>query len=693
MSRLALTVRGVVQGVGFRPFVRRAALAHGLVGWVQNGRDAVRIEVQGADDELGGFLHALAHDLPGAARIDALESAAIADGDDRAFSIVDSDDQAPVRAQLPADLATCEDCLAEIRDPRARRHRYPFTNCTQCGPRYTIVQRVPYDRDNTTMRGFAMCAACAAEFTDVGDRRYHAQPIACPACGPRLSVEIADAVMHLRRGEIVALKGLGGFQLLVDAAGDAAIARLRERKRRPDQPFATMFRSLAEIAEHASISDAEAAALTSPAAPIVLLRRRRHRASAGSCRSPWIGAMLPTSPLHHLLLDDFGGPLICTSGNLHDEPISIEREALGEVADVVVDHDRPIARPVDDSLVRAGRRGVEVLRRARGYAPSVVAQVPTDRTIVAVGAHLKSTVALVHRGQLIASQHLGDLASPAARDLLAETVRDMCRFYDARPELVACDMHPDYASTLLAERLGLPIVRVQHHHAHVAAVIAEHQPEMPVLGLAWDGTGLGDDGTIWGGEALLCRRGGFERVGHLDSFPLPRGHTPRKIAQALTSHASGNADTPHGALPCTSVGRLFDGVASLIDLVHSCTFEGHAALALEACASGCSDDVAPYPHEVAALVASIRADVARGTAKPVIAKRFHLALIELGVALARRGGVAHVALSGGCFVNRILADGLHRRLADDGFEVLAGRGVPPGDNGISVGQAWVASCV
>lgn len=714
MTRLALSVHGVVQGVGFRPFVRRAALERGLAGWVQNRRGSVHIEVQGDEGDVASFVRALRREVPPPACVERLEQRIVAERSTDDFAIVPSASDGETSTALPPDLATCDDCLAEVIDSSKRRHGYPFTNCTRCGPRWTIVLGQPYDRESTTMRGFPLCAACRREHDDPDDRRYHAQPIACPACGPQLSCtssEIADA---LRAGLVVALRGLGGFQLLVDATNDHAVARLRMRKRRPDKPMAIMFQDVEQLRAHACPTEAEIRALRSPAAPIVLLDPSRP--SWLSPSTPWLGGMLPTTPLHHLILRALGRPVVCTSGNVSREPMcttraEAERDLEG-VPDLIADHDRPIARPVDDSVVRVGTRGVEVMRRGRGFAPRPVARI--RGAVLAVGAHMNSTVALAHRGELLLSQHLGDLSTVRARDLHADTVRDLCAFHDATPEVVACDAHPDYASTQLAVELArrwdVPLVRVQHHHAHVAAVMAEHGLDGEVLGLAWDGVGLGDDGTLWGGEALVCTATGYERVSHVPPFPLPGGEQairePVRSAIGLL-HALGIdparcALNPAKYLPMmtgrvccpmsSSMGRLFDAVAAMLGIVREATFDGHAPLALQAVAARCTEEVTPYPASVPELILAIVEDIERGAAIERVGKRFHLAVIELGVAAAKEAKRRRVVLGGGCFANRILADGLHRRLAEEGFEVYTGRMIPPGDNGIAAGQAWVAAC-
>jgi hydrogenase maturation protein HypF len=748
MTRLGLQVHGIVQGVGFRPFVRRAALACGVTGWVRNGTGGVRIEVQGSDRALDGFLEALAR-LPPPASIAALEREVLDERRESDFLILASAADAPVAAVLPADLAPCAECLREIDDPEARRYRYPFTNCTACGPRYSIVLELPYDRGRTSMRAFAMCSACEAEYRDPDDRRYHAQPIACPRCGPQLALlspagavlaraeaALDEAAGRLRRGEVLALRGVGGFQLLCDARDAAAVARLRARKRRPDRPFAVLFASSTDVAAIAAVGPAERAALTSPAAPIVLLPLTAPDALPPEVTraSPWLGAMLPASPLHHLLMRACLRPLVCTSANRSGEPLAIDTDEavaqLGDVADAFLSHDRPIVRPIDDAVLAVRAGTARVLRRARGQAPLAIARTCASEAILALGAHDKGTVALARRGEILCSQHLGGLASARGRDLLERTARDMCAFFQALPAVVACDAHPDYVSTRLAEELArgwsARLERVQHHHAHIAAVMAEHDLEAEVLGLAWDGVGLGSDGTIWGSEALVCLGAGFRRVGHLGCFPLPGAEramrSPRRSALGLLAACGRDVEaaarrwfTPGEARVlaraiergvqsplCSSMGRLFDAVACLLGLALESSFEGHAALALEACAARSARQVAPYPfpllsvdgvHTVALapLLEAIERDRRDGVAPEESARAFHLGLIELAVGFARAAGVRRVALGGGCFANGILAAGIARRLAEEGFAVYAGHEVPPGDNAVAVGQAHVAA--
>jgi hydrogenase maturation protein HypF len=742
VMRMTLRVRGVVQGVGFRPFVRRAALARGLGGWVRNDRDGVHIEASGSEAELHAFLTEVRDGAPPPAevhRVDvqqtpSAEPAREQTGLER-FAIVASGETSEVAAVLPPDLAPCDACLAEVADPSARRHRYPFTNCTRCGPRYSIVQELPYDRDRTTMAAFAMCDRCRAEFEALADRRYHAQPIACPDCGPQLEFVEAKNVLageaallrageRLRDGDILALRGVGGFQLLVDAIDDDAVRRLRARKGRPDKPLAVLFASADAVAEHARVDEAARAALQSVAAPIVLLPRLAASTLAPSVHgaSPWLGAMLPASPLHHLLAQDVARPLVCTSGNRSGEPMLVDdeqaREMLGEVADVFLTHDRAIVRPVDDSIVRVMDGQPMPLRRGRGYAPLPIVQVEGE-DVLAFGAHLKSTVAVASRGWLHVSQHLGDLDSPRGEDLLAATVDDLCRFVDARPTRVACDRHPDYASTRLAERFaakhGLPLHRIQHHHAHVAAVMAEHRIEGEVLGFAWDGTGLGDDDSIWGGEAFVCQGASRRRVDHIGRFRLPSGdgaaRRPRRAAlgllaaagvdpqalgwfddrelATLTSMITSGTQAPW----CTSMGRLFDAVAALAGVADHCTYEGQAALALEAAAlRAASSEHGEYPGlgNIEAFVAALCHDLRAGRDASIIARRFHSTVIAYALDVAAREACQDVVLSGGCFANTILAGELSTRLTQAGHRVFMGRALPPSDNAIAAGQAWLA---
>lgn len=750
MVRRAITVHGVVQGVGFRPFVHVAATARGLAGWVRNRADGVRIEVEGPAPAVEDFVKALASEAPPAARITRVEVSEAPLQHERAFRILDSDPEAPPRPTVPADLASCPECLAEVGSPGGRRFRYPFTNCTRCGPRWTLIESLPYDRPRTSMKGFVLCADCEAEYRDPGDRRFHAQPIACPACGPRVSLlapegsrlaedeaALRGAVDALREGHVLALRGLGGFHLLVDATNPEAVALLRQRKRRPEKPFAVMFPSLQVLRSCCEVSPEEAAVLTSPAAPILLLRRRASEGTEVSIAesvapgNPWLGALLPYTPLHRLLLEAVGRPLVCTSGNLSDEPLCTDSEEalvrLREVADRFLVHDRPIVRPVDDSVARMTPEGFQVLRRARGYAPLPLS-LPGAPCLLGLGAQLKGTVALCVGEQVVVSQHLGDLGSLEGARLLERTVEDLRRLLEARPVALACDLHPDYASTRLAERLssewGVPLVRVQHHHAHVAACMAEHGLSGPVLGLAWDGAGLGTDGALWGGEALVVEGAGFRRVAHVRPFSLPGGEKalrePRRAALGLLHEVEGAGALMHlqeafaahegevlvamlgrgvQSPRTTSMGRLFDAIAALSGIRTRAGFEGQAAMALEFAAGEGEAEPYPLPLREGApavadwepLVRALLSDRRRGVPPPLMAARFHAALVELAEAIAVRVGLPRVVLSGGCFQNLRLLREVRSRLRARGFEVFSPQQYPPNDGGLSLGQVAVAA--
>ncbi|MCC6124418.1 MAG: carbamoyltransferase HypF [Pirellulales bacterium] len=734
LRRVAVAVRGVVQGVGFRPFVYNAARSQGLGGWVLNEADLVRIEAQGSVESVAAFLKIVQNHPPSQAKIDALEIRDIPCRDDAptTFEIRTSDASSLPGPTIPADLAACEECLAEIFNSSERRFGYPFANCTNCGPRWSIIEQLPYDRPRTSMKSYAMCAECRAEYENPADRRFHAQPIACPACGPHLQLLDAqgrrdvlvpdDGQMILRASEAIkdghtlALKGLGGFQLLADATSAAAVARLRERKRRPDRPFALMMRSLAEVRWYCEVSEEETRMLASHQAPIVLLRKNAiadqplvgarsrlndssfiiHHSSFSSPLSPlpspltpniapgnpYLGIMLPCTPLHHLLMAAVDRPIVCTSGNLAEEPMAISLEdalrRLGHVADLFLTHDRSIVRPVDDSIVRFGPAGMQVLRRARGFAPlPVPVDNPSGRTILALGGHLKNTVALCLKAEggtaeggrrkaeeeqlihpssfilhpssfplppsafplpTILSAHIGDLDSAASVEVFRKAIDDLTQFYQVRPDIVVCDLHPDYASTrqaeTLAARWNVPLLRVQHHHAHVAACMAEHGLTGPVLGFAWDGTGYGADGTIWGGEALVVEasRGvpapglvkEFSHVAHLRTFALPGGDAaarkPRRSALGVLYEIFGEEAAkyaedwfPPGEMQTlmqmlrrgtncprtSSLGRLFDAVAAILGLSPSrgsITFEGQAAMALEFAAEEATSPLPSNDH-------------------------------------------------------------------------------------------------
>jgi hydrogenase maturation protein HypF len=754
VRRLAIAVRGVIQGVGFRPFVYNVACSRGLTGWVRNEADTVRIEIEGESAALETFLDTLRHGHPPLARIEAIEIGEIACNGDgsQTFQIVPSNTTAVPRPTIPPDLATCLPCREEIGTPAERRYGYPFTNCTHCGPRWSIIEQLPYDRPRTSMAGFSMCPDCRAEYADPADRRFHAQPIACPTCGPQLQLldpaghavaagaeALAAAAESVVAGRILALKGLGGFQLIVDATQAEAVARLRQRKRRPDRPLAIMLPALDDVRRYCVVSDDEAQTLESPQAPIVLLRRSG--AAPGSSAdiaesvapgNPYLGVMLPYTPLHHLLMAAIRRPIICTSGNLSEEPMAISTEdaieRLGPIADVILSHDRPIVRPVDDSIARQAPGGLQILRRARGYAPLPIDLGFETPTMLAVGGHLKNTVAVSLGSQVVLSQHIGDLDSVLSVELFQRTIDDLLRFFQVKPEGVACDLHPDYASTrhaeMLAARWNVPLLRVQHHHAHAAACMAEHRLQGPVLAMVWDGTGYGDDGTIWGGEALVCDGAGFRRAAHLRTFALPGGdravREPRRSALGLLFEVFGPCAAEHAAewftrlemttlmsmltrsvhAPRTSsMGRLFDAVACICGLGQRSSFEGQTAMALEYAADPCENGPYPLPlfgnpptvADWEPLLRAVLADRVAGVSVGRISGRFHNALAELAAAIAHGAGCRQVVLSGGCFQNALLTERVRQRLLKSDFQVYLHHQVPPGDGGIALGQIFVAA--
>jgi len=746
-ERVRIAITGTVQGVGFRPFVWRKATALGLAGSVANTAAGVLVEAEGSPAAVASLLRSLREDAPPNARIARCDVAREPPTGAAGFVIAESVASGARRGAILPDLATCPECLAEIADPASRRYRYPFTNCTHCGPRYSIVRDMPYDRARTSMAVFPMCADCRAEYDNPADRRFHAEAIACPACGPRLALWDAagrtiaaadDALLAagaaLRDGRVVAVKGIGGFHLMVDARNPAAVARLRRRKHRPDKPLAVMFPSLEALAPYANVDPAEAALLSGRERPIVLLRQgRRALADAVAPGGALIGAMLPYSPLHHLLLGDVGFPVVATSGNLSDEPIvTDEADALvrlGEIADCYLVHDRPIVRPLDDSVVRVIAGTPTVFRRARGYAPAPV-EAGLTPGILALGGHLKAAVALTTESGAVVSQHLGDLDTPQGRDAYHAAVADLTRLYRTEPRAVVRDLHPDYYSSRVAAAHSAPVISVQHHVAHVAAVMAEHDLVAPLLGIAWDGTGDGGDGTIWGGEFIRITPSGWERVAHLLPFRLPGGEAavrePRRSALGLLRATFGDAAFAMddlapvagftaaerrtiaamiargvGAPVTTSAGRLFDGVAALVGLSQRATYEAQAASALETAADACAADVVPYPFPVTAdapmmldwrpAIRSLVTDVR--TARPVseVAAAFHGGLARAIVEVASRAGEATVVLAGGCFQNARLAAESERLLEAAGRRVFRAHLVPPNDGGLSLGQAWWAA--
>lgn len=711
--RARLLVRGAVQGVGFRPFVYRLAREMSLAGFVQNTPAGVLIEVEGEAAAVALFQARLLAEKPMPALIHGCEVQVLQPSRATGFMIHSSLPGAAKSAGVQPDLALCPECRAELFDRSNRRSHYAFLNCTQCGPRYSVLLDLPYDRPNTTMREFTLCPRCQAEYDLPSDRRFHAQPNACPECGPALSgTSLSDAAWALSLGLIVALKGIGGFQLLADARDESAVARLRLRKHREAKPLALMLPSLDAARALCFVSEDEAALLESPAAPVVLLRPRPGNGIAPNVAGPsaYCGVMLPYSPLHHLLMSLYPFPIVATSGNRSEEPIATGNEEalerLGSIADCFVLHNRPIARPCDDSVARIIHGAPSLVRRARGYAPLPIAVEGPLSPVLATGGHLKNTVAIALEHQVVLSQHIGDLESPEAREQFERTIHDLTRLYQFRPEAVACDLHPDYASTLWASRCGLPVVHVQHHEAHIAACAAENHVKGPYLGVAFDGAGLGRDSTIWGGEFFGVDGSSHSRIAHLRAFPLPGGEAAIREgwrAAAGVWFACGElAEVPSALLPVltrrlnsphtSSVGRLFDAVASILGLVSGNAFEGHAAMLLERCATAC-DTSSAYPLEDGdwrPMIGEIRNDLRRGVAHSLIAARFHNALAVWVGEMAHKTKLHQVVLSGGVFQNRYLTERVVALLESQGHAVFVHRQAPPNDGGLALGQAVIA---
>ncbi|MBA4188369.1 MAG: carbamoyltransferase HypF [Planctomycetaceae bacterium] len=747
-SRHAISVRGLVQGVGFRPFVFHLAHRVGLSGFVRNQTSGVWIEVEGEPEQLDQFLAGLRGELPASARVDEITCQEIPCLGEAGFRIEVSDTGSGTVVIGP-DLATCDACLSELFDPTNRRFRYPFLNCTHCGPRFTIIRGVPYDRERTTMARFAFCAACRAEFDDPTDRRFHAQPTACPACGPRLAVldvtgrarttsePLADAVTILRAGGIVAVKGLGGYHLACDATQPEAVAELRRRKHRDEKPFAVMCADLSTAQDLAVVSDEEAALLTSVRRPIVLLRKR-DEADLSPGIAPGnssIGIMLAYTPLHHLLLNAVHHPLVMTSGNRSEEPIAFDDAVaitrLAGIADAFLTHDRPIYTRCDDSVSRWVAGSELPIRRSRGYAPQPLALPRSCRhPTLAVGGQLKSTFALAVGTNATISHHLGDLDNAEAFRAFTDAVSHYERLLRATPALIVHDMHPDYASTRYAhERLDVPRrLAVQHHHAHLASCLAENGMDEPTIGVIFDGAGYGTDGTIWGGEFLIgdCRE--FQRAGHFRTVGMPGGEQatrePWRMALAYLIDAGIEPTRLTGVVrsealrtarqlierrtltPLTSsVGRLFDAIAAIIGVRHRVSYEGQAAIELEALAASIGPEVA-YTYDLSAethgtvidcrpLIAGVVADACAGVGVAQIARRFHTTLVEIVSCVCRQirndSGLSLVALSGGVFQNALLTLEVATRLQGEGFRVLRHSQVPPGDGGLSLGQLAIAA--
>lgn len=768
---LSLHVTGVVQGVGFRPFVYKLATDLGVSGWVRNASDGIYCVAEGDPEAVAAFARELRDSAPPMAVVESVTAEAVDPEGFEDFTIIASEAIEGAMTLVSPDIATCEACERELLDPADRRFRYPFINCTNCGPRFTIISDVPYDRPMTTMRDFPMCPECAAEYGDPADRRFHAQPDACFICGPRLYLNAADtpadwrwsparevtprpyrdrdmertrsdallasATQRVLGGDILAVKGLGGFQLACDATNETAVARLRERKHRWGKPLAVMVAGLDDVRSFCRVSNEEAALLSGPSRPIVLLRVRKEADALAPSVAPGlaeVGVMLPYTPLHHLLLREIGRPLIMTSGNLAEEPIATGNaealERLGEIADAFLMHDRDIYSRYDDSVTRVVRGTPELVRRARGFAPFPL-RLPfeSDIAILAAGPEQKNTFALVKGDYAFVSQHIGDMENAETLEHYERTLDLYQRLFRIQPELVAYDLHPEYLSTKFALGLDLPSVGVQHHHAHVVGVAAEHGISEPFVGVAFDGTGFGTDGHIWGGEILLARWDGFTRFAHLREMPLVGGASairrPARMAVAAL-HATGLLGHPGtealrsrlaegeertlltiiernvNSLPTSSMGRLFDAVAALCGVRDDALYEGQAAIELEALADHSADGEYhfelvggdPVVIDSGPVLLGVLDDLAAGIPSRVISTRFHRAVVAAIVGACAKAssalGTATVTMAGGVFMNRLVLGGAMEQLTAAGMRPLTHLRLPVNDGGISYGQAVVA---
>jgi hydrogenase maturation protein HypF len=750
MKRLRCHFSGIVQGVGFRPFIYRLATRHSLSGYVQNRSDGVVVEVEGPEESIASFMSGVQGEIPPLAEVSQISCAEVEIKEDTGFRIIESESGGLGKVYITPDIATCSQCFTELFDPGDRRFRYPFINCTNCGPRLTIIKDIPYDRINTSMSCFPLCPLCRGEYENPADRRFHAEPNACPACGPLLSLldeagnplsdkdPLRKVVTLLLKGYVVAMKGLGGFHLAVDAANDEALKRLRSRKFREEKPLAIMVKDINAAARISQLGEEEEALLLSPQRPIVLVRRRETEAISPAV-APGVsdlGIMLPYTPLHHMLLENHFQALVMTSANQVDEPICMRnREAIRRlrgIADYFLVHNRNILVRCDDSIVTVSSGKTRMLRRSRGFAPKPITLKKWYPEILALGPQMKTTLCILKGTLAFVSPHIGDMETPEARDFHQESLALMQKIAECKPDIIACDLHPSYYTTKLAEELPYSrIVKVQHHHAHIVSAMAEHGIEGEVIGVAMDGTGYGLDGTVWGGEFLIAEEAAFMRIGHIMNYLLPGGEKairePWRIAVSLLREAYGNNWTeaaeelqivPEKSYyetmdrimvqkfnsPVTSsLGRLFDGVAALLGIRRKVTFEGQAAMELEAMAKGKTDFLLPFDViktgnvlrlDFSPMIRNIVDEIRKGRSKTEIACAFHMTLPVLfrGMveSIRKQTGLNRVVLSGGCFQNRILTEGTIAELEKAGFVVYFHHLLPTNDGCISLGQAVCA---
>ncbi len=738
MKNVLINIKGTVQGVGFRPFVYRLAHELNIKGWIINSSAGVEIEAEGDENDVENFLVLLKNEKPVNSTINDFKYINSDIKNFVKFEIKESNNTTIKTALILPDLATCPDCLNEIFNPKERRYLYPFTNCTNCGPRFSIIESIPYDRVNTTMKEFKMCDDCQSEYENPMDRRFHAEPIACPKCGPQIKLYnagkeliaenevIKKAAEVILNGKIIALKGLGGYQLIIDARNNRAVKRLREKKHREEKPFALMYPSLEMIKKYCEVSEEEEKLLLSVHSPIVLLKKKENSLIAEdiSKGNNYYGVMLPYTPLHHILMNELIIPIVATSGNISDEPICITNEEAFEklhgIADYFLAHSRNIVRQVDDSVVRVIKNKPFMIRRARGYAPYPVILNEEIPSAVAVGGQLKNTVAISNGKNVIVSQHIGDLDSKEALSAFKKIISDFKNLYDINAEYIVSDLHPDYVSTKFAQGTGLKLIQVQHHYAHILSCIAENNIEGEVLGISWDGTGYGADGNIWGGEFLKVNEDKFERFVHFDYFPLPGGEKAIKEvwrigASLLYAATKGKEivrtyykdfdtdiilnliDKNINSPLCSSVGRLFDGIASLINLKHNTSFEGQAAMELENIINEKSIDES-YKFEIIKteennyivdwrkVVLDIINDFTKNISRQNVSAKFHNALTDVIIDVSKISGIKQIVLSGGCFQNKYLIERTIDKLIEEGFKVYWQSEIPTNDGGICLGQ-------
>lgn len=742
LQRKKIIIKGAVQGVGFRPFIYKLAKSLSLKGYVLNNPQGVIIEAEGDNNTITEFIDRIEKEKPPVSLIQNISVESLIPLNSSDFKIEKSDLSGPPNAIILPDIATCNECLEEIFEKENRRYLYPFTNCTNCGPRYSIIESLPYDRARTTMKIFSMCPECLNEYNNPDDRRFHAQPNACPVCGPHIEIwdkggnilssghdAIPDIVKAIRSGKIAAIKGLGGFHLFVDAMDGDAIKRLRKNKGREEKPFALMYPDLLMIKRDCYVSYEEELLLLSAQAPIILLKKKSACIISPEAAplNPNLGVMLPYTPLHHIIMHYLNTPVIATSGNLSEEPICIdEKDALKrlkDIADLFLVHNRPIYRHVDDSIVRVILKEKTVLRRARGYAPMpVIINNKSDEQILSVGGHLKNTIAVSKGTEVFISQHIGDLETKESYNSFLNTIDKFNEIYKIKPDAVICDSHPDYISAKYARENFSNVTSVQHHASHILSVIAENDLTESILGISWDGAGFGLDGTIWGGEFLIFDRGGFKRIAHIKKFRLPGGESsfkeiyksafgilyeiygdkvidnipesvPIKDSKILLNMIKKEINSPE----CTSVGRLYDGIASILGIRQKVNFEGQAAMELEFLTDGIrSDD--RYEFSIIKskdgmmvldwekLIKQIIKDKRNKISLNIISIKFHNALVKGVVDIAKSVNEKNVALSGGCFQNKYLLENSIQELRKNGFNVYWNKEVPANDGGISLGQ-------